>query len=425
MVLQLQSLAGLLVIPLLAWCLSERRAALGSGKLWRLIAGGILMQLAIAGAMLNIPPLREAFAWPAAVVATLQASTNEGTRFVFGYLAGGSTPFDVKHPENGFLLAFQALPIILLVSVLSRLLYYWGILQRVVGLFAWALKRTLGVGGPVGTSSAANIFVGMVEAPLLIRPYIAQLSRGGLFAVMTTGMATIAGTVLALYASVLDSRLPGAAGHLIVASVISVPAALMLAALMVPDQNTMVDETEVSIAAEDTEIASSMDAVAQGTQDGILLLANVTAMLIVMLALVFLANQILAVVTSPFGMTLTLQKIAGWLFAPLALLIGIPWSESTAAGELLGTKTIINELLAYLKMSGPDYAGLSDRTRLILAYALCGFANFGSLGIMVGGLVAMAPGRRAEIAELGARSIISGTLATLMTGAVVGVLTPG
>jgi concentrative nucleoside transporter, CNT family len=424
MALQVQSLIGLVVIPLLAWALSENRRALAPARLLRVVLVGLGLQLAIAAVMLNLAFVRVAFDWAAGLVASLQAATNAGMRLVFGYLAGGSAPFEVVRPETSFILAFHALPLILLISALSRLLYHWGVLQVVVRGAGWVLQRSLGVSGPVGTSAAANIFVGMVEAPLLIRPYLANMSRGGLFATMTVGMAGVAGTVLALYATVIGSVVPGAAGHLIVASVISVPAALMLSELMVPDH---LDETQ---SAGDTHIViedpprSSMDAIAQGTREGIDLLVNVTAMLIVVVALVALANQMLGFVTAPLGETLTFEQILGWLFAPLAWLIGIPWAECIAAGALLGVKTVLNEFVAYLQLAGTAEGVLSERSRLILTYALCGFANFGSLGIMIGGMAAMVPQRRAEIASLGARTLISGTLATLMTAAVVGVVTP-
>ena len=288
------------------------------------------------------------------------------------------------------------------------------------------LQRSLGVTGPVGTSAAANVFVGMVEAPLLVRPYLASMSRSGLFATMTVGMAGVAGTVLALYATVLEPVLPGAAGHLIVASVITVPAALMLAELMVPDGAAPPDQTQVA-----TDIVipdpthSSMDAIAQGTREGVELLVNVTAMLIVAVALVALGNQLLALVATPFGISLSIEQMLGWVFAPLAWLIGIPWAECGKAGTLLGVKTVLNELIAYLQLGQIPASALSDRSRLILTYALCGFANVGSLGILIGGMVAMVPQRRAEIVSLGARTIVSGTLATLMTAAVVGAMTPG
>ena len=235
MALQVQSLIGLAVMPLLAWALSENRRAREPAKVVRIVLAGLGLQLVIAAVMLNLAFVRVAFDWAAGLVASLQAATNAGMRLVFGYLAGGTAPFEVVRPETSFILAFHALPLILLISALSRLLYHWGVLQVVVRGAGWVLQRSLGVSGPVGTSAAANIFVGMVEAPLLIRPYLANMSRGGLFATMTVGMAGVAGTVLALYATVIGSVVPGAAGHLIVASVISVPAALMLSELMVPD----------------------------------------------------------------------------------------------------------------------------------------------------------------------------------------------
>jgi CNT family concentrative nucleoside transporter len=428
MSLQVQSLIGLVVIPLIAWLLSERRSAIGPGRLVRLFAAGLGLQLLIAGIMLNVAGVRVAFDWAAGIVTALQSATGAGVQLVFGYLAGGPAPFQTIDPRNSFILAFHALPLILVISALTKLFYHWGVLQRVVHAIGWALRRTLGVSGPVGTSAAANIFIGMVEAPLLVRPYLATMSRAGLFATMTVGMAGVAGTVLAVYATILQPVLPGAAGHLIVASVISVPAALLLSELMVPHEPATAGSPEPGDSEKiviDDPPHSSMDAIAQGTWEGVVLLANVTAMLIVAVALVALANQLLGLIAAPFGLQLTFQQILGWAFAPLAWLTGIPWAECTAAGALLGVKTVLNEFIAYLQLAATAPGALSDRSRLILTYALCGFANFGSLGIMVGGIAAMVPQRRAEVASLGAKTMISGTLATLMTAAVVGLLTPG
>ena len=396
-------------------------------RLARILLGGIGLQVLIAGLMLNVPASRAVFDWAGSLVAALQSATGTGMRLVFGYLAGGPAPFDTVRPETSFILAFQALPLILVISALSKLLYHWGALQRIVYAIGWALQRSLGVTGPVGTSAAANIFVGMVEAPLLVRPYLASMSRSGLFATMTVGMATVAGTVLALYATILEPLLPGAAGHLIVASVISVPAGLMLAELMVPDPASLPGDAPPAAAdiVIDDPPHSSIDAIAQGTREGIALLVNVTAMLIVIVSLVALANQLLGLVTVPLGAKLTIEQMLGWLFAPLAWLLGIPWAECAKAGSLLGVKTVLNELIAYLQLSQIPAGGLSERSRLILTYALCGFANFGSLGIMIGGMVAMVPARRAEIVSLGAKAIVSGTLASMMTAAVVGAMTPG
>ena len=422
--LQVQSLAGLVAIPLIAWALSERPGVIKPARLVRILIAGIGLQVLIAGLMLNVPTARTAFDWADGLVAALQAATGAGMRLVFGYLAGGPAPYATVRPETSFILAFQALPLILVISALSKLLYHWGLLQKIVRAIGWVLERSLGVTGPVGTSAAANVFVGMVEAPLLVRPYLSTMSRGGLFATMTVGMAGVAGTVLALYATILEPLLPGAAGHLIVASVISVPAGLMLSELMVPDAAPLpADPTPADIVIDDPP-RSSMDAIAQGTREGIELLVNVTAMLVVMVALVALANQLIGLMTTPFGVTLTMEGMLGWSFAPLAWLVGIPWSECAKAGTLLGVKTVLNELIAYLQLAQIPTDALSGRSRLILTYGLCGFANFGSLGIMIGGMVAMVPARRAEIVSLGAKTIVSGTLATLMTAAVVGMMTP-
>jgi concentrative nucleoside transporter, CNT family len=427
MTLQAQSAIGLVTIPLIAWLLSEHRSAIALPRLLRLLLAGLGLQLVIAGIMLNVAPVRIAFDWAAGLVGALQAATAAGMRVVFGYLAGAPAPFDTVRPESTFILAFHALPLILVISALSKLLYHWGVLQKVVHGIGWGLRRTLGVSGPVGTSAAVNIFVGMVEAPLLVRPYLATMSRAGLFATMTVGMAGVAGTVLAIYATIMQATIPGAAGHLIVASVISVPAALMLAELMVPEKpNAIVDASaEATDVVIDDPPRSSMDAIAQGTWEGVLLLANVAAMLIVAVALVALANQVLGIVTTPFGPKLTFEQMLGWAFAPLAWLIGIPWGEAAQAGALLGVKTVLNEFVAYLQLAAAAPDVLSERSRLILTYALCGFANFGSLGIMIGGIAAMVPARRAEVASLGAKTMVSGTLSTLMTAAVVGLMTPG
>ena len=424
--LQAQSLVGLVAIPLIAWALSERRAAIKPARLGRILLAGIGLQVLIAGLMLNVPAARAAFDWADGLVAALQSATGSGMRLVFGYLAGGPAPYETVRPETSFILAFQALPLILVISALSKLLYHWGLLQRIVYVIGWVLQRSLGVTGPVGTSAAANVFVGMVEAPLLVRPYLLSMSRGGLFATMTVGMAGVAGTVLALYATILEPLLPGAAGHLMVASVISVPAGLMLSELMVPDPAAL--SLAVEPAADirvDEPPHSSMDAIAQGTREGIELLVNVTAMLVVMVALVALANQLMGLLTTPLGTKLTIEGVLGFLFAPLAWLLGIPWAECGKAGTLLGVKTVLNELIAYLQLAQIPGDALAGRSRLILTYALCGFANFGSLGIMIGGMVAMVPARRAEIVSLGAKTIVSGTLATMMTAAVVGAMTPG
>ena len=423
MLLMLQSLVGVVLIPLAAYLLCEDRDGLGRVAALKIAGAAIALQAAVVALLLGVPGSRFIFDLLARAVTALQSAMMEGMRLVFGYLAGGPAPFDLTTPQNSFLLAFQALPLILLMSVLSRLLYHWGILQRIVQGVARGLQKSLGVGGPLGTATAANIFLGMVEAPLLIKPYLQSMSRGALFATMTGGMATVAGTVLALYATLLGPSLPGAAGHLIAASVMSAPAALMIARLMVPQGFT--DGPDRADLAMSDAPQSNMDAIVQGTSDGLRLLAFVTATLVVMVALVALINLALGAVAGMAGLTLSVQQILGWACAPLAWIAGIPWSEAGTAGSLIGVKIILNELLAYIELGALEPGALSPRSRLIMTYVLCGFANLGSLGIMISGLLVMAPERRAEIIALGPKSILSGTLATLLTGAIVGAMTPG
>jgi concentrative nucleoside transporter, CNT family len=309
------------------------------------------------------------------------------------------------------------LPLVLVVSALSALLFYWRVLPWVVKGFSLLLQKTMGVGGAVGLSSAANVFVGMVEAPLVVKPYLRDMSRGELFVLMTCGMATIAGTVMALYASILSPVVPDALGHILVASIISTPAAIAVSALMVPLDRQTGGALDIPQSA-----SSSMDAVTRGTVDGVNLLVNIVAMLVVLVALVSLANQIVGLLPEVAGAPLSLQRVLGWLMAPLVWIMGIPWSEATTAGALMGTKTVLNELIAYIDLAKLPQGALEPRSRLVMTYALCGFANFGSLGIMIGGLATMAPERRSEIVALGSRTIVSGTLATCIAGAVVGVL---
>jgi CNT family concentrative nucleoside transporter len=310
---------------------------------------------------------------------------------------------------------------VLVISALSSLLFYWRVLPWVVRLFARLLERTMGVGGAVGLSAAANVFVGMVEAPLFVRPYIARMSRSELFVMMSCGMATIAGTVMVLYAGFIGRVVPGALGHILVASVIATPAAIAVALLMVPPAPHEPATGGTAADLEPSAATSSMDAITRGTLDGAALLVNIVAMLLVLVALVHLANAILGLAPEVGGATVTLQRLLGLAMAPLAWLAGVPWAEAPAAGQLLGTKTILNELLAYLDLAKSGDT-LSPRSRLIMTYALCGFANLGSLGIMIGGLATMAPERRGEIVALGARTLVSGTLATLIAGATVGIL---
>lgn len=411
---RVQSGLGLVAIFAIAWAISENRRTVRP----QVVLAGIGMQLALAAVVLHVPAIRGAFAALNDLVLALQSATEAGTGLVFGYLGGGPLPFEETRPGAAFVLAFRALPLVIVISALTALLTHWRILPWVVRGFALLFGRTLGVGGPVALAAAANIFVGMVEAPMFARPYLARLDRGELFMVMSCGMATIAGTMLVLYATILGPVLPDAVGHLLIASIISAPAALAVAALMVPREGPPTGgELDVQ-----SDASGAMDAVTRGTQAGLQLFLGIVAMLLVMVALVALVDAILGLLPALAGEPLSLGRIFGWLMRPLVWLIGVPWEEAATAGRLMGTKTAINELVAYLDMARLPPEALSERSRLIMTYAMCGFANFGSLGIMIGGMAALVPERRAEVAGLGLKSIVAGTLATLSTGAVIGLM---
>jgi CNT family concentrative nucleoside transporter len=414
MLTALQSAFGLIALLAIAWLFSENRRAVP----WRIVISGVLLLLFAAALLLKAPPFKAFFLGLNDALLALERATQAGTAFVFGYLGGAPLPFAESHPGASFVLAFRALPLVLVVSALSALLFHWRVLPVVVRAISAILEKSTGVGGAVGLSSAANIFVGMIEAPLLIRPYLATMSRGELFIVMTCGMATIGGTVMVLYASILAPVVPDAMGHILSASIISAPAAIAVAALMVPPQGA----PTAGRIAPGYQAKSAMDAVTRGALDGLALLVNIVALLIVLVALVTLVNMMLAALPEVQGAPVTLQRMLGVAMAPLAWLAGIPWSEAATAGALMGTKTILNELIAYAEMAALPAETLSLRSRIVLTYALCGFANFGSLGILIGGLATMVPERRDEIVALGMRALVSGTLATLATAAAVSML---
>ena len=401
-----------MVLHALAWALSENRRTVA----WRTVVAGMLLTLALGVLLLKAPFIREVFMALNDALAALERATREGTAFVFGFLGGGQLPYAESYPGASFVLAFRALPLVVVVSALSALLFYWRVLPWIVKGFALMLEKTMGVGGAIGLSSAANVFVGMVEAPLVVKPYIRNMSRSELFILMSCGMATVAGTVMALYASILSNVIPDALGHILIASIISTPAAIAISVLMVPGEALATEGKLLPQTA-----TSSMDAVTRGTIDGVQLLINIVAMLLVLVALVSLANQVLALLPQVSGSPITLQRVLGLVMAPLVWIMGIPWSEATSAGALMGTKTVLNELLAYIDLARLPAGTLSPRSNLMMTYALCGFANFGSLGIMIGGLATMAPERRDEVVSLGGKTIISGTLATCVAGSVVGI----
>jgi CNT family concentrative nucleoside transporter len=413
---QYQGIIGLIGLIAIAWLISEQRQEVR----WKVPLAGLVLQFAIALLMLKLPQSRALFALMNEGVLALQLATEAGTGFVFGFLGGGPLPFEETAAGASLVFAFRSLPILIVMSALTALLNYWRVLPVIVNALSALLKRTLGVGGAVALSAAANVFVGMVEAPLLIRNYLLQLSRAELFMVMACGMATIAGTVLVLFTTILAPVIDDAAGQLLTASIISAPAAIMFAWIMLPLTGGATETSRMGMS--HSEATSTMDAITRGTERGLALFLNVIAMLIVLVALVQLLNVILGVLPDVSGEPLSLQRMLGWLFAPIAWSLGIPWADAATVGSLLGIKTALNEVLAYIALAELPAGTLSERSYLITSYSLCGMANFGSLGIMIGGFTVLVPERRREVVSLGMKSIVAGTLATCSTGAVVGLI---
>ena len=394
--------------------MSEDRKAFN----WRMVAGTLLLQGALALLLLKVPVIRDLLFRLNDVMSALSAATGAGTSFIFGYIGGGPAPFTVTHPANMVNLAFSLLPLLMVISALSAILWYWRILPAIVHGLAFVLKRSLRLGGAVGLSAAATVFLGNIEGQLVIRPYLARLTRTELFILMTVGLSVIAGTVFVLYATILKDVLPGALGHLLVASLMSLPAGVMMARIMVPGPA----ETDLRAGEESVHYRSTMDAMAQGTEDGLKIYLQVLAMLIVTTALMALANILLGQLPAVGGSPLTLERILGWLFAPFVWLLGVPWQEAGAAGGLMGIKIILTELVAYLRLAALPAGTLDARSTQILVYAMCGFANFASVGILIAGMSALIPERRDEVVSLSLKALVAGTMASSLTGAMIGLL---
>lgn len=408
---------GVVLIVLLAWAFSENRKQLPS---WRWIGGAMLLQLALAILIVRVPLIWDAINLANHAVQAIEKATLVGSSYMFGYLGGAPLPFPMAEgSQPPLIIAFQILPLVIVFSAISALLWHWKILSWIVRGLSWALQRTLGVSGVVGLGGGANIFLGVVEAPLVLRAYFERMSRSELFMVMALTMSTISGAILILYATTLSKTVPNAVGHMISASLISLPAAVLIARLMLPgDGSTATDPDDTSL-----KYDSSIDAIIRGTMDGIQLFLAVIGVIIVVFALVALVDQMLGVLPMVGGEELTLRRMFGWLFAPLMWAIGVPWSEAPTAGALMGTKAILNEYVAYLDLAALPAGELRPRSQLIVTYALCGVANLASIGLLVSTIGTLCPDRRGEAAALGVKSWIAGNLASAMTGAVIGLVT--
>lgn len=413
----LQGLIGIAFILLLAWGLSENRSARPT---WRWIGGALLLQVTIALVVTRVPFVWTLVGYANKAVSAIEAATLVGSSYMFGYTGGAPIPFLLKPgAEPPVVVAFQILPLIIVFSAISALLWHWGILRAVVRGLSWALQRTLGVSGVVGLGGGATIFLGVVESPLVLRAWFGRMSRSDLFMIMVLIMATISGAILVLYATTLSKTVPNAVGHMIVASLISLPAAILVARLMVPG-----DGTQDSTPAEpDLRYESSMDAVIRGAMEGVTLVLAVIGIIITVFALVNLVDQVLALLPFVEGTPLTLRRMLGWLLSPAMWAIGVPWDQAPAAGSLMGTKAILNEYVAYLDLAALPAGTLDPRSLLIVTYALCGVANLASVGLIVSTVATLSPERRGEVASLGMKSWLAGNMVSMMTGAVIGLVT--
>ncbi|ARN84647.1 NupC/NupG family nucleoside CNT transporter [Candidatus Nucleicultrix amoebiphila] len=410
-----QGFLGVLVFLCIPWLLSENRKAVRL----KTVVLGIGLQFLLAFLILKISYVQSLFLLLSRGVNALKMATQEGTKFAFGYLGGADLPFALKESANIFIFAFNALPMIIVVSSLAMLLFHWRILPIIVKGFSWALNRTLNVGGALGVCSAAKVFLGQTDAPLLIRPYLADISRSELFTIMTAGMATTSATIMVVYANILENTIPNPIVHILTASLISIPAAITISRLMIPHVGK---DTSGELVVP-YKFNGFMEAVSQGASDGMKLFLNILAIIIVMLALVALVNSLFNLLPHVGGEVLTLQRIFGWIMAPITWLMGIPWEEAKIAGNLLGTKTVLNEVVAFISLAALPKGLLNNHSSLIMTYALCGFANISSIGFQIGGIGTMAPTRRNEIIELGFRAVLTGTLSSCLSGTIVGILT--
>ena len=388
---------------------------------YRHIFAAIILQIILAFALLKIPFIVQIFAYLSEGVTALQAATQEGAEFVFGYLSNSATsPFESSGTGNSMIFAFQILPLIIVISSLSALLWFWNILPLIIRAISKIFEKLFNIGGPIGLGATANIIMGQVEAPLLVRPYLSRMSEKELLILMTAGMSTVSGSIMIALVSMLAPQFPdiNLIQHLVSASILSIPAAIMYANIMIPSAEvTNFDGNTVPKVYD-----SSMDAITRGTRDGLDICLNVGAILIAFIALVSLLNSLLGILGGWIGITdLSLQLILGYIFFPIVWLMGVPLSETLASAELLGLKTALNEFVAYGALANIEPDALSDRSKLITLYALCGFANFSSVGILVSGISAMAPERKNDLIKVSIKALIGATLASCMTGLVIGI----
>ena len=420
-----RSLLAIAAILVICWLLSEDKRRFP----FLLTIGSLLVQAGLVLALFAIPNSQAALTSVTGAVDGLASAADKGAQFVFGFLSGGDQPYMTATGAGApFIFGFRVLPLILVISALSALLLHWGVLKWITRAFGFLFERTMNLGGASALAVAANIFMGMVESPIVIRAYLDKLTRSELFLMMVVGLATVAGSTMVAYAVILGPVLHNAAGHVLVASIISAPAGVLLARIIVPETHAAGAPFDH---ASELKYESSMDAITRGVQNGVMVAVNVAAFLIVFVAFVWLANNLLAAGQNaavnlgwlaPQREAVTLQSIFGYVFAPAAWLIGLPWADAHTGGQILGAKLFLTEFIAFIELGAVPVDAIAERSRMILTYAICGFANVASVGIMTGGMTALMPERRSEILELAWKALLPGFMATLMTAAIVAAL---
>jgi CNT family concentrative nucleoside transporter len=410
----IQPVIGIFVFFLICYFLSENRRDIKYFSFLR----SLITQMALAVIILQFPPIKEAFYWMGEALVGLKNATIAGTSFVFGYIGGGEHPFEVTTTKHAFIFGFQVLPMVIVISALSMLLSHWRILPFVFKGLSWVFSRLFGVSGGLGAYSAVKVFFGQTEAPLFIRAYLGQMSRGELFTVVVLGFATTSAVTIPIYATILGDLIPNIMTHLLTASIINIPAAIALSRVLIPYQNQG-GSGDITMP---YKFPNTIEAISKGTADGARMYLALLAMFIVFIALVSLGNKLLAFLPYIDGEAISIQRILGYIMSPLSWLMGIPWSEAKAAGTLLGIKTTLNELFAYTEMAQVYASHLSEQSRIIITYALFGFANFCSIGMVVACLGTLVPERQTEISALSMKALIVGTLASCLSGSVIAIL---
>ena len=403
----LQSSLGIVVFVLLMFLLSKNKKNIQ----FKYVIVGLLTQFVLAGVLLNLPIVTDVLMGMNEVVAVLKNSTDRASRFMFGYLSGEPYPFDVKNSDHTFIVAFQVLPLVIVISALSGLLFHFGILNKLILAFSFLLKKTFNISGVLGFGAASTVFFGTIEAPLLIKPYLSKLTQSELFRLIVCSMSTISGTVIVLYATVLESILPNPIMHLITASLISLPAALMLSYILMPEAVIDAKSRMIAYKTKKSWIESLLDS----TQDGVKMAVSIAAIIIVLFAFIHMLNAFLGIFSSELSINYIVQN----LLRPFMWLVGFNWEQSSQAAQIMGMKIVLNEFVAYLELSKLNV--FSPSQLLVLVYSLCGFANIASCGIIIAGLSAILPSRRAEIVSSTFKALFVGNIATLMTGAVISI----